>query len=183
MSDADAAAIRTDRRDWITRHHEMYLTSAGTRGHIMDLRDIGGHALTTHCLLRTKGRHSGRLYINALIYAIVAGEVVVVGSKGGADRHPDWYLNVREMHQVEFQIATQAFRASWREPEDAERATVWNFMVGVYPPYVNYQDSTERLIPLVMMRALEPIGVFRDVSDSPSGPTDPSISRPLRTSA
>lgn|SRR6185312_5942357 len=166
MSDADAAAIRSDRRDWVTQHHEMYLTSAGTRGHIMDLRDIGGHGLTTHCLLGTKGRHSGRVYVNALIYGIVGGEVVVVASKGGADRHPDWYLNMREMREVEFQIATQAFRASWREPEEPEREAVWNIMVGVYPPYAGYQASTTRVIPLVMMRALEPIGVFSAPGDS-----------------
>jgi len=172
MSDADAASIQADRREWISRHHEMYLSSAGTRGHIMDLRDIGGHALTAHCLLRTKGRRSGRVYINALIYGIVAGEVVVVASKGGADLHPDWYLNMREMREVEFQIATQAFRASWREPEDTEREAVWTFMVGVYPPYATYQASTARVIPLVMMRPLEPIGVVRTTDDSPIGIKD-----------
>lgn len=172
MSDASSAAIRAARRDWVTRHREVYLTSAGTQGHIMDQRDIGGHALTTHCLLRTTGRHSGNTYFNALIYGVVGGEVVVVASKGGADRHPDWYLNVRKMHEVEFQIATQAFHAGWREPECAERKYVWDFMVGVYPPYASYQESTAREIPLVMMRAHEPIEVFGALGNSSVGLSD-----------
>ncbi|ORA19475.1 nitroreductase/quinone reductase family protein [Mycobacterium arosiense] len=171
MSDETAAAIRADRHDWVARHREMYLMSAGKHGHIMDLTDTGGRALTAHCLLRTKGRRSGQVYVNALIYGIVAGEVVVVASKGGADRHPDWYLNVREMYDLEFQIATQAFRASWREPEGTERKTIWNFMVGVYPPYASYQASTVREIPLVMMQALEPVEVFGAIGDSASEPS------------
>ena len=46
--------------------------------------------------------------------------VVCVASKGGADHHPAWYLNVVDSKELAFQIATQAFRASWREPAGAD---------------------------------------------------------------
>ena len=77
--------------------------------------------------------------------------MVIVASKGGADNHPEWYLNLREQDHVDFQIATQAFRATWREPEGDERHRVWDFMVRAYPPYISYQRSTTRHIPVVMM--------------------------------
>jgi len=162
MSDESSAEIRDARKDWMTEHRRMYLRSGGLEGHIMDLTPVGGHAFGTHCLVRYTGRKSGRVYITPLCYGAIGGEVVIVASKGGADQHPAWYLNIRENPEVEFQIGGQAFRATWREPEGAERDKVWNFMVDCYPFYAGYQASTERRIPLVMMKAVEEIAPFRE---------------------
>jgi deazaflavin-dependent oxidoreductase (nitroreductase family) len=162
MSDDSSAAIRETRRDWIVEHRELYLRSGGTEGHIMDLIPVGGHSFTTHCLIKYVGRKSGRLFVTPLIYGDIGGEVVICASKGGADEHPAWYLNIRDSAEIEFQIATQAFRATWREPQGAERDKVWAFMVDVFPSYAKYQASTDRIIPLVMMKAVAPIPVFTE---------------------
>lgn len=161
MTDASSAEIAVARRDWKTEHLETYLGSGGTKGHIVDVSDIGGHKFTTTLLLRYAGRKSGRTMITPLIYGDIGGEVVIVASKGGADNHPAWYLNIAALDAVEFQIATQAFRAGLREPAGAERDLVWEYMAGVFPPYRAYQASTERAIPLVMMSAIEPIETFK----------------------
>jgi deazaflavin-dependent oxidoreductase (nitroreductase family) len=162
MSDESAAAIREARKDWVGEHREMYLRSGGTEGHIMDITPVGGHSFTTHCLIKYKGRKSGKIFITPLIYGDIGGEVVIVASKGGADTNPDWYLNIKDGKNVEFQIGTQAYRATWREPQGAERKKVWDFMVDVFPSYANYQSSTDRQIPLVMMKAVETIPVFKE---------------------
>ena len=162
MSDDSSAEIREARKDWVTEHREMYLRSGGAEGHIMDVTAVGGHAFTTHCMIKYKGRKSGRTLITTLIYGDIGGEVVIVASKGGADHNPAWYLNIRDSKEIEFQVATQAFRASWREPAGAERDKVWNFMVDVFPAYADYQASTDRQIPLVMLKPLEPVDVFRE---------------------
>ena len=128
----------------------------------MDLRGVGGQAFTTHCLIRLKGRKSGRTLITPLIYGDIGGEVVIVASKGGADQHPDWYVNLRASETVEFQVATQAFRGTWREPEDVERHSIWHFMTEIYPPYLAYQTSTQRRIPVVMMSPRAAIDVFQE---------------------
>lgn len=161
MSDESSAAIRDERKDWVTEHRDMYLSSGGAQGHIMDITPVGGRNFATHCMVKYTGRKSGKVFITPLCYADIAGEVVICASKGGADHHPAWYLNLREQEFVEFQIATQAFRGTWREPEGAEREKVWNFMVDCHPFYANYQKSTDRVIPLVMMKAVEPIPVFK----------------------
>jgi deazaflavin-dependent oxidoreductase (nitroreductase family) len=166
MSDESSAVIREARKDWVTEHREMYLRSGGTEGHIMDITPVGGHSFTTHCLIKFKGRKSGKIYITPLIYGDIGGEVVIVGSKGGADVHPEWYLNIKDGMDIEFQVATQAFRATWREPQGAERKKIWDFMVDVFPSYENYQASTDRQIPLVMLKATESITVFKE-SDAP----------------
>jgi len=161
MSDDSSAEIRDARKDWVVEHREMYLGSGGAKGHVMDLTAVGGHSFATHCLLKYRGRKSGKTFITPLCYGAIGGEVVIVGSKGGADHHPEWYLNLREAKEVAFQVATQAFRASWREPAGAERDKIWNFMVDVFPPYASYQASTERQLPIVMMKAIEEIPVFK----------------------
>jgi deazaflavin-dependent oxidoreductase (nitroreductase family) len=141
MGDADAA-------DWTRQHLETYLGSGGAQGHILDLSSAGGHQLGTHCLIRVAGRKSGTPHVTPLIYGIVGGEVVIVASKGGADTDPQWYLNIRESETVDVQIATQAFEATWREPEYEERHQVWAYMTHLFPPYLGYQSSTTRHIPV-----------------------------------
>ena len=153
--------IEASRRDWVAEHHQMYLRSGGTEGHIVDLSVIGGLRFTTTLLLQTVGRKSGTARTTPLIYGDTGGEVVIVASKGGADVHPAWYLNIKGGNEVSFQIATQAFRATWREAEGAERAALWAFMERLYPPYKDYRAATSRTIPLVVLVPGAPIEVFR----------------------
>ena len=162
MSDADSAAISAVRKDWVSEHREMYLTSGGVQGHIMDITPVGGYSLGAHCLVKFKGRKSGKVFITALCYSIVAGEVVICASKGGADVHPEWYNNIVAADEVEFQVATQAWRGTWREPQGAEREKVWAVMVDNFPFYANYQKSTTRVLPLVMMKLVEEIPVMTE---------------------
>ena len=160
MGDLDAASIRASRGDWVTEHLEEYLSSGGAKGHILDLTSVGGHALTTHCLIKVVGRTSGRVYVRPLIYGNVAGEIVIVASKGGADTDPQWYRNIVASETIGLQIATQAFEATWREPEAEERHYVWSYMTHLFPPYLGYQTSTTRHIPVVMLRPGRAIDVF-----------------------
>ena len=160
MGDVDAASIRASRGDWVNEHLEDYLSSGGVKGHILDLTSVGGHALTTHCLIKVVGRTSGRVYVRPLIYGNIAGEIVIVASKGGADTDPQWYRNIVASETIGLQIATQAFEATWREPEAEERHYVWSYMTHLFPPYLGYQTSTTRHIPVVMLRPGRSIDVF-----------------------
>lgn len=148
--------------EWVKEHRNLYLATGGTQGHIMDITGAGGYLFGTHCLVRCKGRKSGRTMINALCYGGIGGEVVICASKGGADGNPQWYHNIVASQSVDFQIATQAFRASWREPKGAEREKIWAFMVDCYPFYAVYQTRTTRIIPLVMMKGFEPLPAFSE---------------------
>lgn len=161
MSNESAQAISAVRRNWVTEHRDMYLRSGGAEGHIMDITAVGGRSFATHCLVKYIGRKSGKIFISPLCYADIGGEVVICASKGGADHHPDWYLNIVAQEEVEFQIATQAFRGTWREPHGAEREKVWAFWVDCHPFYATYQASTPRILPLVMLKATTPIPVFQ----------------------
>src|SRR5262249_31463231 len=155
-ADADAAAIRAARSSFISEHLETYLSSGGTRGHIMDVSAVGGRTTTTHCLIKCVGRKSGKVYIRPLIYGNVGGEIVIVVSKGGADTQRGWYLNILARKTIGVQIAPKAFEATWGDPEGDERHQVGAYMAHLYPPYLTYQQSTSRQIPLVMLKLGRP---------------------------
>jgi deazaflavin-dependent oxidoreductase (nitroreductase family) len=161
MSDETSAAVSAVRRDWGQEHRLRYLTSGGAEGHIEDLTAVGGRPFATNCLIRFRGRKSGKVFITGLCYADIGGEIVICASKGGADEHPNWYLNLIAEPTVDVQIATNAFRATWREPGGAEREKIWAFFTDCHPFYQTYQNSTERLIPLVMLKPEEALPVFR----------------------
>lgn len=152
--------VERSRLDWAKQHIATYVGSGGAQGHILDLREVGGFVFSPTLLLRTTGRKSGETRINPVMYGFIHGQVVTVASKGGADVHPAWYLNMQGQDTVDFQIATQAFRASWREPQGAEREEIFDFIIKVFPPYGDYRRIAKREIPLIMMQAEEEIPAF-----------------------
>jgi deazaflavin-dependent oxidoreductase (nitroreductase family) len=55
-------------------------------------------------MIKYTGRKSGKVFITPLCYADIGGEVVVCASKGGADHHPAWYLNVVDAPEIDFDV-------------------------------------------------------------------------------
>ena len=102
-------------------------------------------------ILTTSGRRSGEPRLRPLIFGEDAGRYVVVASQGGAPTHPDWYLNLRANPDVHVQIKADRFRAQARTSEGAERERLWQQMVRIWPPYHDYQQKTDRQIPVVVL--------------------------------
>ncbi|SNR41368.1 deazaflavin-dependent oxidoreductase, nitroreductase family [Haloechinothrix alba] len=125
-------------------HVRRYEETDGEVGHIW-LKD------TPVLILTTTGRKSGATRKSALIYQEYGDSYVVVASKGGADTHPDWYLNLRENPRVEVQVGAETFAAEARTADAEERAELWPRMAGVWPDYDKYQASTDREIPVVVL--------------------------------
>lgn len=164
MSDARVTMTEVERAtlEFVAQHRKTYLESGGRLGHVLDYRHLGGHRYTTCLLIEHVGRKSGERRITPLIYGDTGGEVVIVASKGGADVHPGWYWNIKAMPEVVIQIGGQAFRCTWREPQGEERARIWEFMAGVYPPYRDYQAGTKREIPIVVFQPIDEVEPLKD---------------------
>jgi deazaflavin-dependent oxidoreductase (nitroreductase family) len=163
MSDDRITMTEVERAtlEFVARHRDDYLSSGGREGHVLDYRHLGGHRFTTCLLIETVGRKSGERRITPLIYGDTGGEVLIVASKGGADVHPAWYLNLGAMDEVTIQVGGQAFRCTWREPAGEERTALWAFMADLYPPYRDYQAATARTIPLVCLAPGEAVPALR----------------------
>ena len=74
---------------------------------------------------------------------------VLVGSRGGAPKHPEWVFNLRANGDVEVRDLTEVYSMRVREVEDdAERERLWALAVEAFPPYAEYQTRTSRRIPV-----------------------------------
>jgi deazaflavin-dependent oxidoreductase (nitroreductase family) len=101
--------------------------------------------------LHTIGRKSGRRRATLLTAPIHdATRTVLVASKGGDDRNPEWYLNLVANPEVELTIAgsTQSMRA--RTASASEKDELWPQIIAAYKGYAGYQRRTDRDIPVVI---------------------------------
>jgi len=126
----------------VRRHIQTYLESNGKRGHIYR----GNPTL----LLTTRGRTTGLLRRQALIYGTDGERFVVVGSNRGSSRAPAWYLNLRQQPEVLLQVAGERFPAIAHETTGDERQRLWEMMLEVYPTFEQYQRKTDRLFPVIV---------------------------------
>jgi deazaflavin-dependent oxidoreductase (nitroreductase family) len=128
----------------VSRAHRAVLrASAGRVG-----GTLGGMPVVE---LRTTGRRSGQPRVTVLTAPVSeADRVVLVASKGGDDRDPDWYRNLVAQPDVELVIAGQRRLLRARTASAAEKAELWPRIVAAYPGYAGYQRRTRRDIPLVI---------------------------------
>ena len=103
-------------------------------------------------ILETTGRKTGKKRTTTLTSPIQDGEtVVLVASYGGDDRHPMWYLNLRDDPKVELTIHGKTQPMTARVASPAEKKELWPRVVEAYKGYAQYQTRTERDIPLVLL--------------------------------
>ena len=101
--------------------------------------------------LHTIGRRSGQRRSTMLTAPVYEDHrVVLVASKGGDHRYPDWYRNLVAEPDVELTVGgrTRAMRA--RTASTAEKAELWPRIVTAYKGYAGYQRRTSRDIPVVI---------------------------------
>jgi len=101
-------------------------------------------------LLTTTGRKSGQPRVSPLYFLHDGDRVIVAASRGGSDKNPLWYLNLKANSKVSVQIKKEVLDLIARDATDDERAHYWPQLVKMYPSYQDYQSYTDRTIPIVV---------------------------------
>ena len=101
-------------------------------------------------LLTTTGRKTGEPRISPLYFHRDGDTVVIAASRGGSDKNPMWYLNLKADPKVQVQIKNEILNLTARDATDSERDKYWPRLVEMYPSYNDYQSWTDRVIPLVV---------------------------------
>lgn len=129
--------------DWVRKQVELYEGSGGTEG--TTLRESG-----LPCIIVTHaGKKTGGVRKIPLMRVEVDGNYVLVGSYGGRPANPVWIYNLRANPDVEIRDKTEVFKMRIREVEDdPERARLWAASAEAFPPYLEYQEKTDRKIPV-----------------------------------
>ena len=108
-------------------------------------------------ILTTTGRKSGKQRTTMLTSPVNDDDrVVLVASYGGDDRHPAWFLNLRDNPDVELEMhgKKRPMRAHVASAE--EKKTLWPEVTEAYKGYAQYQTKTDRDIPLVILEPTNP---------------------------
>lgn len=129
--------------DWVRKQADLYESSGGTEG--TTLLDTG-----LPCILFTHtGNQTGAERRTPLMRVKDGDNYVLIGSMGGAPKNPVWVYNLRHNNAITLRDETQVFQMRTREVTDSEeRARLWQIGVDAFPPYAEYADKTDRLIPV-----------------------------------
>jgi deazaflavin-dependent oxidoreductase (nitroreductase family) len=104
-------------------------------------------------LLTTTGRKTGQPRTVPLGAVREGDGWVVIGSFGGADVHPSWWLNMVANPNVTLQVNDEVIKARMQEiTNPAEYERIWNTVVSTMKGYANYTKKTSRKIPLGWLR-------------------------------
>lgn len=109
-------------------------------------------------LLHTTGAKSGQPRLAPLAYLPIDGKIIIVGSKAGADTHPDWVHNLRANPRAHIEIGSggaseatgkiDAYDVVARELPADERDATYPKVTELVPAFAEYQSKTSRAIPL-----------------------------------
>ena len=131
---------------WVRDQVEKYEASGGTEANVLQ-----GKPEWPIVVITSKGAKSGKLRKNPVMRVEKDGVYAAVASKGGTPENPTWYYNFVEHPEVELQDgpAPQLYRA--RIAEGEERAEWWERAVALYSPYAEYQEKSDREIPVFLL--------------------------------
>ncbi len=134
---------------WVREQVELYERTGGAEGNT--LRDTGMPVI----IVTNTGNKTGAIRKTPLMRVKDGDNYVLVGSKGGAPEHPVWVHNLRANADVEIRDKAEVQRMRVREITDAAaRSRLWALAVGAYPPYEEYQQRTDRRIPVFVAEAV-----------------------------
>ena len=132
--------------EWVREQVEEYEASGGARANT--LRDTNWPII----VVTTVGHKSGKVRKMPLMRVEHDGDYALVASKGGSPEQPAWYYNLVADPKVTIQDGPEPFNAEVRLVDGQERADWWSRAVAAYPPYAEYQEKTDREIPVFVAR-------------------------------
>ena len=102
-------------------------------------------------VITSLGARSGNLRKNPVMRVERDGAYLAVASKGGAPEDPEWAHNFRAHPEVDLQDGADKATYRARELEGDERADWWQHAVSTWSTYGEYQQKTDREIPLFLL--------------------------------
>ncbi len=114
----------------------------------------GGFEGAPLLLLHTTGAKSGKERIAPVMYLQDGGRVLVFASKAGAADNPDWYHNILAEPRVSVEVGTESYEARAEVVTGDERDRLYARQAQLYPGFAEYQEQTDRVIPVVALERL-----------------------------
>jgi len=126
-------------------HTFLYRRTGGRLGH--KIPGLQGRML----LLDHVGARSGIHRTSPLQYVEDGNDLVVIASKGGYEKNPAWYYNLKANPDTTVQVGSEYRAVHAREAKPEERDRLWDKAVAIYRPYEDYKARAGRQIPLIVL--------------------------------
>ena len=133
---------------WVAEQTELYEGSGGRDGTTLNgLRVI---------IVTNRGRKTGAIRKTPLMRVVDGNRYVLVASRGGAPKHPLWYHNLKANADVTIRDGVDVYSMRVREVENSgEKQRLWDIAIEAFPPYQDYQEKTDRVIPVFLAEPTE----------------------------
>jgi len=105
-------------------------------------------------LLSTVGARSGQPRTSPLTYTSDGDRIVLIASRAGDQRHPDWYHNLVANPEVVIELGAERFAALATVADEPERTQLLDARIAEMPRFGGYVEMTERTIPVVVISRL-----------------------------
>jgi F420H(2)-dependent quinone reductase len=128
--------------DWVREQVDTYEATGGREANT--LRETGIPVV----IVTSRGASTGKLRKFALMRVEHDGEYALVASMGGAPENPAWYHNLVAEPLVMIQDGPEPHDFDTHVAEGRERDEWWERAVAVFPPYAEYAERTDRVIPV-----------------------------------
>ena len=102
-------------------------------------------------LVTHKGARTGTERVTPLMALLDGDDIVIFASKAGAPDNPDWYHNLVANPATTVELGTETLPVRARVAEGAERDDLWTRQKTAYPQFQEYENSTSRVIPVVVL--------------------------------
>jgi F420H(2)-dependent quinone reductase len=124
-----------------------------TQGHVSLYRLTNGKVGGGKSLLvlTTTGRKSGIERDTPLFFFPDGDHFIIIGSNGGAPKHPTWWLNLQSNPKAKIQIRSRVLSVTARQADAEESKRLWEIISENYKNFVGYQKRTTREIPIVIL--------------------------------
>jgi len=105
-------------------------------------------------LLTTTGAKTGLARTSPVVHTVDGDRRIIIASKGGAPHHPHWYLNLVANPVVTVEVPGETYQARAVVAEGAERERLYRQQAEQMPNFDEYQQATDREIPVVILERL-----------------------------
>lgn len=102
-------------------------------------------------LLQTVGRKTGKPRTTPVSYYRDGENYLVVASNWGADTQAAWYYNLLSHPQATIQIKDKVISVTARIATDEERPRLWQLVTSQNSQFLDYEKSTNRQIPVIIL--------------------------------
>ena len=102
-------------------------------------------------LLHSTGAKSGEERLHPLMYQAVGDDFAIFASYADGPKNPAWFHNLVANAETSVEVGANIVQVTARVASAEERETIWTTQKERYAQFAEYEEKTDREIPVVVL--------------------------------